>query len=171
MHRKLHNFSYQKYLLVLMNCIPGIRSLAQVIPLICLNFQAPLGTGLPKMRAGVIPVFRNWCWVSLLFLFLDGQEFLCNSTCGPTVYEACGTLGDVTSLSPCGPAVPGCNFGSHVLHGRGDLMLNDRKAEQNCCLNSKIEIGIINMKSEQAICLKGLLFFLLESLKYVQRKT
>lgn len=59
MHRKLHNFSYQKYLLILMNCIPGIRSLAQVIPLTCLNFQVPLSAGLPMLRAGVIPVFRN----------------------------------------------------------------------------------------------------------------
>lgn len=52
-----------------------------------------------------------------------------------------------------------------------DLMLNDGKAEQNCCLNSKIEMGIINLKSEQTILLEGLLFFLLESLKYLQRKT
>lgn len=94
-----------------------------------------------------------------------------NYTCGPAVNEACGTLGDVTSLSPCGRAMPGCNFDSPVLHGREDLMLNDGKAEQNCCLNSKIEMGIINLKSEQTILLEGLLFFLLESLKYLQRKT
>lgn len=75
------------------------------------------------------------------------------------------------SLSLCGPAVPGCDFHNHVLHGREDLMLNATKEEQNCCSNSKIEMGIINLKSEQAILLKGLLFILLESLKYVQRKT
>lgn len=42
-----------------MNYIPGIRCLPQVIPLICLNFQVPVGAGVLKMRAGVIPVFRN----------------------------------------------------------------------------------------------------------------
>lgn len=94
-----------------------------------------------------------------------------NDTCSPTVYEACGTLGDVMSLFPCAPAVPGCDFHNHMLHGREDLMLNGVKEEKSCCLNSQIEMGIINLRSEQAIFLKGLLFILLESLKYVQRKT
>lgn len=51
--------TYQKQLITLINYIPGIRYLAQVVPLICLNFQVPVGAGLPKMRAGVTPVFRN----------------------------------------------------------------------------------------------------------------
>lgn len=120
MHRKLHRFHLAEISYYSTDCIPGISYLAQVIPLICLNSQVPVGAGLPKIRAGVIPVFRNLSWASCFWMDR-------NYTCGPTVDIKCGTLGDVTSLSPCGHVMPGCNFPNRLLHGREGLMLNGRK--------------------------------------------
>lgn len=59
MHRKLHRFHLAEISSYSSDCIPGISYIAQIIPLMCLNFQVPVGAGLPKMRAGVIPVFGN----------------------------------------------------------------------------------------------------------------